>query len=297
MGRALPSVLAAIATALLIAALAARFYGDFIGLLTGLIQLTCMYTLNWGRLAEVNMILCAAVTAAMVCFACGSVPPNGSETEPSKPNRWLQTGFYLATGLAFLAKGPIALAFIFLAVISFVIARATQRELCPLRFLADPFGIHLLLDCLVIWPVLAYIAYPPIIQAWRDEMSTTASGGFGHSPIYTYLHAIPYVLLPWTPLMALGAGVGTWRAISRGCLSPLGQFFLCWFLPGFVILHFIALKSHHYPMPLLPPFSILGAIGFDWLIRQWQDRRAAAGTSATSRPSSSRVRLRRSGAS
>jgi len=265
----LPSVAAAMAVALLIAHLAARHFGDRAGLLTGLIQLTCYYMLNWGRLAEADIFLCAFATGAMVCFSLATVsvePPHGAAPEGSdgaNPRRAaLRLGFFALTGLSFLAKGPIGLMFIFLAVAAFAVVRR-GREIA--RFFWSPTGWLILLVCILGWPVAAWLSHPPIVEAWRREMSDTATGGFGTDPFYTYLHAIPFDLLPWTPLVI----AGLWLLWKRGLFRrPAGQFFLCWFAPGFVALHLIAMKSHHYPMPLLPPFSIAAAVALLELARR-----------------------------
>src|SRR5258705_5420084 len=58
--------------------------------------------------------------------------------------------------------------------------------------------------------------------------------------------------------MILGAWVGYKSGRDRG---PLTRFFICWFVPGVILLSCTAFKHQHYAFPLLPPMSILGAVG------------------------------------
>lgn len=258
----LPSALASVALALVVALLAARYFGDRVGLAAGLIQLTCYYVLNWGRLAEADIFLCLSVTASLACFALGTIPvpqtpagnPAAAEVETPAPSRLLRIGFFAFAGLSFLVKGPIGLLFIALTVAAFLLA---TRRRAAARCLYSPAGWLVFLVCVLGWPVAAWVSHPPILEAWQREMGGTAGGGFGTDPLYKYLYAVPFVLLPWTPLMAAGA----YLAWKRGLfVRPVGRLFLCWFAPGMIALHFIAMKSHHYPMPLLPPLSVVGAI-------------------------------------
>jgi len=254
----LPSVAAAILTALMVAAFTARFYSQATGIIAGLIQLTCYYALKQATLAEADMPLCAAVTAAMLCFAAGTISPaqeTNTQAAASRPSRLLSAAFYFFTGLAFLLKGPNGLIFILSAIVTYALVR---RERHIFRFLADPIGTIIFVVLLVGWPLAAIIQRPQIITEWKIEMGATAAGGFGRNSIFTYLGLTPASLLPWAPAMAIGIYV---MAKGGGCRRPLFQFFACWFLPGFIYLHFIALKSLHYPIPLLPPFSIAGAVG------------------------------------
>src|SRR5262245_33017770 len=65
----IPAALAGVATALVVAALAARWFGSRVGLVAGLMQVTTCYVLQLGRLAECDMLLTLAVTGAMGAFA------------------------------------------------------------------------------------------------------------------------------------------------------------------------------------------------------------------------------------
>lgn len=254
----LPSAIAGLLVALMIASFSARCLGDRVGLITGLVQLTCFYTIMQARLAEADMLLCAAVTAAMLSFAYGvvlqtpiDINAQGVSSLGSSHSKLYSIYFYCFTGLAFLFKGPIGLMFIFSAVAMFLLIRRERRIL---QFLLNPIGLIILAILLLTWPLAAYITRPTIVAEWMHEMSDHASGAFGRDPIYSYIVSVPAILIPWTPLMFI-------PAFRRLADHPVRQFMFSWFLPGFVLLHFIAMKTKHYTIPILPPFSILAAVG------------------------------------
>ena len=303
-----PAAAAGLVSAILIAWIAGRAKGNLIGLVTGLVQLTSGFTLMQARLAEADMIVCAAVSGAMTCLAFGTL----EGWRGDKPCRWLSLCFYACAGLAFLLKG-VPLAFIGLAAVAWALVRYDRFMV---RFLLDPIGLTLLLFCIVAWPVAAYISFPPILQSWKFELFGTASGALGRDPLYTYLLTIPAVLMPWFPLALFAlfvAMVKVWHRphpipmavalqspVSSGVLDyqspprppqpnlwpralgvtfrhmlvghPFRQFLLCWFLPGVIFLHFSAFKHKHYPIPMLPPLSLVAAVGLVQYIR-WQHQK------------------------
>jgi len=256
----LPSALAGIATALMIASFAAKNYGRRTGMVSGLMVVTSFYVLIQARLAESDMLLTALVCAAMLIFASGPVSESEDPSSPRKTFRqqlftWRPIVFYLLAGLTFLLKGFVGPAFIFLGTITYALI---QRDRRAAHFLLNPVGIFIFLDLLAIWPVAAYLKYPPILQAWRFEQFGRLTGERGSDPFYFYLYSIPGSLLPWTPFMILPAGAAIKNRRHR---RPLSRFLICWFIPGVIILSLSAFKHQHYAFPLLPPLSILGAVG------------------------------------
>src|SRR5258706_6805577 len=256
----LPSALAGIVTALMIASFAATHYGCRVGVVSGLMVLTSFYVLIQARLAESDMLLTALVCAAMLVFALGPVSEAEDPSAPPPKFRkqilaWRPVLFYLLTGLTFLLKGFVGPAFIFAGTIAYA---AFQRDRRAFYFLLNPLVILLSLPLLAFWPVLAFLKSPPILHAWRFEQLGRLTGESGSDPIYFYLYSIPGSLLPWTPFMILPA----WNAIrSRQYRRPLNGFLICWFIPGVIILSLSAFKHQHYAFPLLPPLAILGALG------------------------------------
>ena len=97
-------------------------------------------------------------------------------------------------------------------------------------------------------------------HAWRV--------GGGKSPFY-YLYTMLFVLLPWTPAVAWGVAQA-WR---QGQLrQPFWKFTLCWLVPGLSLLHASAFKKSHYLSPLLPPLTILAALGLSFFVGGFRRR-------------------------
>jgi 4-amino-4-deoxy-L-arabinose transferase-like glycosyltransferase len=257
----LPSVLAALASAVWLAFLAARWFGDRIGCLTGLIHLTMYHVLQFGRLAESDIFLVLFVALAMGQFMLANLDsPLGR-----RDDRWLPWTFYIACGLAFMTKSLIGLAFIGSACGLFAL---WQRERRIWRFLFDPIGLALFAGGLVAWPIAAYLAYPQFL----DDQITHHVGRFhGHwgedEPVYCYLYDIPKCGLPWFPLALWGIAVGWRQGWARG---PLGRLALCWVLPGTILLTMSQWRHYHYVAPLMAPFAVLSAIGLWDLIARRQ---------------------------
>jgi 4-amino-4-deoxy-L-arabinose transferase-like glycosyltransferase len=274
----LPSALAAVLIAILIGKLAARWFGDRIGRLAGLMQLTFVYTLMQGKLSEADMSMAAAVCCALYVFAAGVIDsPVGLETGRSR-----RIMFWLAIAAAFLIKGPIGPLFVFLTVLCFVFLRRrghdAKLDWRPLRFLADPVGIALCAIPVIGWPLIAWCMDPSILHVWNSETIGRALGKFGSEPFYYYVWSVPVMMLPWAPL----AVIGLWRGPNAELAGPVvrqadramfWRFLLSWFVPGIIFLSFcVRMKHHHYPIPILPPLTIPAALGLDYYIRRQTSR-------------------------
>ncbi len=249
----LPSVIAALTTALAIAVMAARWFGDRVALVAGLMQLTALYVLMQARLAEADMPLCAAVTIAMCAFSFANVDsPHGRAR--TRLAAWM---FFAATGLAFLIKGPIGPALIGSGCALFLFI---QQDFRAVRFFLDPLGLAILAFCVLAWPLAAYAQYTPILEDWwLDHMGRIAGQLGGEKPLGFYFYTIPMLLIPWTPLAVL-ATVGGLREGRFGL--PIWRFLACWFVAGLVLLSASKFQHKHYAIPLLPPLSIAGALAF-----------------------------------
>ena len=252
----LPSLVCTILNALAVAALAARWHGDRVGRLAGLIQLTTFYVLFQGRLAECDMPLCAAVSGAMLALAVGTIDRERSTWSP-------RLAFFGLAGAGCLIKGPFALALIGGAAGLFALI---ERRWSVWRFLLDPPGWALMLFLSLAWPIAAYRANPSFLAAMRVHNLDRFSGAYdgGKDPFF-YFYIIPSILLPWTPV-ALGGLIAVFRDRDRP--RSLWRLMACWMVVGMAILSLSAWKHKHYPIPVLPPLSIAAAYGLDRYVRE-----------------------------
>jgi len=246
-----PSALATIITALLIAAMTARWFGTLTGVVAGLMQVTLYYVLQLGRLAECDIFLITCMTGAFFAFAAGNVEsPRGRSNA-----RWLPWLFYTCVGLAYLFKGFVGPAFTLSACGLYLV---TRRETRVLRFLLNPIGITILLGCTLGWLAMAYQQYPEIVSDQIENHIGRFQGEMegGKNPLF-YLYTIPLILLPWTPFCLIGL---VWAARSERFPHALWQWAVCALIPGLVVLSLSEFKSKHYPAPLLPPLTMIGAV-------------------------------------
>ncbi|MEM7811671.1 MAG: glycosyltransferase family 39 protein [Planctomycetota bacterium] len=252
-----PAVLAAVVAAVTVAVLGAELCGRTVGLVAGFVQLTSYWTLMQGRLAEPDMPLCACVTVAMAAFCRGVI----FRTDPDEPfSPRAKVTFLAASGLAFLAKGPIALAFIGGGIGLYVVL---TRRWSTAGFLLSPVGWAVFLAATVGWPAGAYFSRPEIFDGWLTHNLGRFGGDLpGEQDPWTYATALPLLLLPWLPF-TIGGGVSVVRTVGgeHSTRREAWKFFACWTMFGLCLLQAAAFKHKHYLLPVLPPLSLLSASG------------------------------------
>lgn len=198
-----------------------------------------------------------------------------------------------ALGLAFMSKGPVALA---QTVVPFACFAAWRRlaPAAPRPAPARPATLPLLCGTAVMlavalpWPLAVLLKYPDIASDWYKEIFREGATQLAPDPWYTYLVLLPW-MLPWLSFFLAGAYLGfvsLWRTIDlhfdRGDASGTrhaGR-------QGFVLALLLTLvpilvmscfkdKNERYLLPMAPPAAILaGAALVNWFR---SDRRDPAG--------------------
>jgi 4-amino-4-deoxy-L-arabinose transferase-like glycosyltransferase len=295
----LPSALSGLAVALMIAALTARWYGEKIGRLAGLLIVSSVYILTQAKLSEADMPMSACVCAALAAFAVAAIESPIGKVRSA----WPIVAIWLDAAAGFMLKGPIALVFIGAPIVAFAIIAVVDHwslAAVPSPEVRRPFGlahwITMAIGLIVFvtfvagWPLLARHLYSGIVKDWQSEAIGTTTGKWGTGSRFFYFGAVPILLLPWTPftigeliarcLRFLSSPGREARDDRQGSLSiirhtnGLAIFLACWFLTGFVYLSLgVALKSNHYVIPVLPPLAVLTSMG---LIRYFESRRHQA---------------------
>jgi 4-amino-4-deoxy-L-arabinose transferase-like glycosyltransferase len=266
----LPTHLATVVTALAVAATAARWHGDRVGRLAGLVQLTTLCCLMQGRLAEPDMMLCATVAVAFALFAWAVLPGPAGARPPRR--RWLGPAFFGVVGLSMMTKGPIGPVFIAGGCGLYTL---WSRDRAGWRLLLDPVGWPVMLAVGLTWYVVAYFR-DPFGFTWFLHINFVQRlrGGLGppgetKGPFF-YLIQVPLLLLPWTPLVGVGVRLGPREGARPAALERL---LLCWFGVGLAVLSAASWKNKHYAIPVLPPLSVFAAHGLDralsWRWRPW----------------------------
>lgn len=238
-----PAACAGIATVGMIYAIGAAVHGRRRALIAALLAASCLMFIRGARLAETDVYLCLFTTVAAACFlsalSCGV----------SAAQWWMAGG--MASGLAFLAKGPAAL----LPVISAAAAVVLDRRQWTPRALTG-WGAAVVLAVLLpaAW-YLTVLRMPETQSAVEAEVSALVQGVDHPGPWYYYFTHLPAAFVPWSLFIPFGL-VHVWR---RSFHNRAERFVLLWWLVTFAALSLLKNKQQHYAMLLLPSTAILSA--------------------------------------
>lgn len=258
-GARIHSVVAAIATALLLYWYGRSWFGARVGLLAGFVFLTMLQTLLHGRgaVADMPMIFCVTVCQFELYNLLRAEGP------------WRRS-FVLAYGamaLGFLAKGPIAVLVPVLSVVFYRILRGRRVQLRALRFLR---GLILVAVLIGIWAIPALVAtrgafYQVGIGKHVIQRGLEAFNARKVIPAY-YLPAAFFSLFPW--IVFLPATLARiWQL-----WDDRRAWLLAWVLAPYVIFSFYATQLPHYVMPAFPAIALLVADTLPGATK-WQQRR------------------------
>ncbi|WP_212652252.1 glycosyltransferase family 39 protein [Marinomonas sp. CT5] len=181
------------------------------------------------------------------------------------------------TGLAFLSKGPIAIAICiapaWLALfMRYVYLRKHENtyQSPPWKTVALYHFTALLIMCLVIgaWVYPFYLqASPELWHAWFWEnqvgrMTGASTGTLGHNhqgePFF-YVSGIFEYSFPWIIFLAISLIISAKKLITRSHIHWVEAFLFFWFIFAVVILSYSSTKRSMYLAPLTPLFALLAA--------------------------------------
>jgi 4-amino-4-deoxy-L-arabinose transferase-like glycosyltransferase len=278
-----PSLLAGIATVLLVYSLGLRMFDRRTGWLAAAL-LAVSPVIAWEtHQARADVLLLFLTTLAMwalwTCFA-GEQPsrdPNALQSKRRRASPRTAAILWIALGLGILTKGPITPLVVMLTAITLSILSRQHRWLLDTRPL---IGV----------PLLALIVAPWVWAVgekvgWDFYLSTIGAETLGRIPSPREGHWGPpgyhTILLPvlfWPGSLLTAAGIAlAWRAArggggrtGKGVLGRLRwhldaqnahpyAFCLAWILPAWIIFELISTKLPHYTMPLYPAIALLSA--------------------------------------
>ncbi|MBS0211514.1 MAG: glycosyltransferase family 39 protein [Planctomycetes bacterium] len=256
----LPSGLAMIGTALVIAAMTARWQGSRFGLFTGLVQLTTGHAVLVGAAADGVALLTLIVAAAVAVFSLAQVDsPHGRRTA-----RWVPCLFHVLVAVSFLDKliaGPVL---IMVACGGYFVV---QRHWRDFKFLFHPLG-QLLCGCLMLgWIVPLVMMDPPALDRFLPH-HLFRSNATAVAPVdwrLGWLLSFPVLMLPWTPVMLWGV----WQTFRTGVLTqPFWRMLGVWAVPGSWLLAAGWFRGEPLNTALLTPLSAFTVYGAWQLIRR-----------------------------
>ncbi len=190
---------------------------------------------------------------------------------------WLYD-IYFFTGLATLAKGPVAP---FLAIVILIAFAFLRREWSILKRSFWWPGVLLYFAMVLPWFIAVQHQNPTFFREFflEHNLQRFATDRYQHTqPVWYYLVVIVLALMPWTviALKAMADGIQTsfseWRlrrsSPSRPCTSAPGdafpEFLIVWALIPILFFSFSKSKLPGYILPSIPPITILTG---DYLFR------------------------------
>ncbi|WP_410473806.1 ArnT family glycosyltransferase [Guyparkeria sp. TX1] len=239
----LPSVLASAAWVGLIYAFADRYLGARPAFFAGLIAATSLMTTVVGKAAISDAVLLLFLTAAV--FATFNHWVSGER-------RWVRWA-YLAMGLGFLTKGPVAVVIPALASFAFYLVTARGRDWW--RAVLDWQGILIFLAVALPWYIAVWIEHGQYFidefflknnVSRFDEPMEGHSGGLWYYPLVTLVALLPFTGAVLTALRYLPSD---WRAAyGKPASLPLAlrRFGWIWFGLTLLLFSFSGTKLPHY---------------------------------------------------
>jgi len=253
----LPAVLAAVATLLLLFGLAERLFDRRVAWWSALVFLTASKILWQGRIGQIDMLLIALVTAAMYCFVRGLV-----EERPG-----VYRLFFVFTGLATLAKGPVGLLPPLLAILVWGFASGRRDVLRAMRI---PTGLLIWAAVVLVWlgPAIAVAGreYFDVI-VFRQNLTRYAEPWHHFQPWYYYLTVVPADFFPWSFFLPGAIWIG-WRRVFGAARRGVGLA-LAWMLVTLVFFSLSPAKRTVYVLTMYPAMALLVAASFAEIESSW----------------------------
>ncbi|MDD3846175.1 MAG: glycosyltransferase family 39 protein [Syntrophorhabdaceae bacterium] len=195
------------------------------------------------RYLQVDMVFSAALVVALLLFF-----------------HFMETGkkvwyylFFICLALAFMTKGPLAVA---LAAPVVILYCASRKELGILLCRHTWLGILLFVAIVFPWYLAVYVreGFPYLYENILRQNFLRFFDAWSHRrPFYYYFTTLPLDFFPWSLFLPLGlyAAVKGWKS-NRGT-----RFFAVWFVWFFFFLSLSSGKISKYMLPALPALAVI----------------------------------------
>lgn len=249
-GLRFPSALAAVVTVMLAAFLAKKIYNEKVGLLSGFILATMLSFVNLGRIARIDIILCAFFMLAMVLLYKGYI-------EHNKPRYHLYF-FYVVLAMTVLLKGPVCVVLAGLIVLLYAAKQKSWKILWEVKPVSG-FIIGAAIACP--WYVYESIRTNGEFAfdfLWNQNVTrffggTTYSDGQRKNILF-YFPNLFFGALPWSLFLPTALYL-TYKKYKQ--LSSQTVFLIIWVLAVFIFFTISFIKRGDYILPLYPALAIL----------------------------------------
>jgi len=269
----LPSAIAAFVNALLAWWLASMTYGRRAGLVGGFICAGCVATVFYSHDAQVDMLLAMLTTLSFACFYRGAVHP--------QPRKGFMVAFYFALSLAMMAKAPLPLATVGLALVVYWFVTAPLLRLTSpsavegggslARRLSGGFvrqfkdlgrlwlipGVLAFVVLAGAWPLYVYCKIDNAANLWLIEYLDRYTGDMSDES-RPFLYYVPIVFGLTAPfLLSLPEAVAApflrrYRPQREGL-----TYAFTWMVVGLLFLSSASFKRPHYVLSIVPACCLL----------------------------------------
>jgi 4-amino-4-deoxy-L-arabinose transferase-like glycosyltransferase len=253
----LPIVFLGAGTVLITFLIGKTLAGEQIGLMAGFILSTMPGFITLHRHCRVDPALLFFITLSLYGLIAGYHKPRKSFL--------FSAVFYLSMAGAFLSKGIIGAA---IPIATAGVYWITRKDFTAIRKLLLTPGILLFLLPIFLWVGSVWwlegsgIFEEVIRQSLRRFFSPSAdhAKSFHFYFIPAFLHLMPWTFLPPVLLWYRWGPNHSRETLPH---SSLLRFALVWFLTVFIGLSLASSKRPLYLSPILPPFALLSALGWD----------------------------------
>lgn len=232
----LPSALAAMGSVWMTFFITRRLWGHHRAHVAAIMLMSSLGLFALGRLLTPDMVMCFWILASIAALVHGRA--------------WL---FFIAMGLGFLTKGPMALVVPLSAALGWRLAGGLRPGWPWFRGLLLTLGLGLS------WFVVVCLRDPQLLHYYlHDELlKRVASHSHGRKqPWWFFIPVLLVALMPWTfcsPRVIRQA----WRRLRTGTWLARHGLLAGWVLPPLLVLSMSGSKLPTYALPLLPALVIL----------------------------------------
>jgi 4-amino-4-deoxy-L-arabinose transferase-like glycosyltransferase len=246
----LPSALAALGTLYLTWHIAAVLFGPWVRTAAVLILVSMAEFVLLSRTLTPDMMLTFWIALSIACLV---------ELVAGRRGPLWRIGFFVAMGLGFLCKGPLALLVPSAAAVSWQIGLRRRGGEARLGW---GTGLPISIAIGASWFVFVALQHPALVQYFlgyelRDRLFSSVHGR--SQPFWFFLPVLFGGVMPWTPLL-VAVGFEAWRAWrARESVAAESWLLGGWIVPPFVLLSLSGSKLATYVLPLFPPLALLMA--------------------------------------
>lgn len=225
-------------------------------------------TIIWAHQGVSDMLLSGCMGTALLCFFWGYAEEGKSKKVKGKskkiflPNRWY-LGFYIASALAVLTKGPVGIVLPGIIIFAFLIYVGKLKEVCQEIGIIGGSFVFLLIT--LPWYILVILKNGnSFINSFFgyhnfDRFTEVVNGH--DAPWYFYFLVVLIGFIPWSVYLPLAIARtrfwqrNFWREQPR--FSQLSLFAFFWFAGIFIFFTLATTKLPSYILPLIPCAAIL----------------------------------------